>query len=875
MSRTHRPEILAPAGDWETLHAAVANGADAVYFGLHELNARLRAPNFSIDELPEVVRTLHDRNVRAYVTLNTLVFSEELPRAAALLAAIARSGADAAIVQDLGLAALAQRLVPSLPLHASTQMTLAEPLGIALARKLGIRRAILARELPASAIARVAETASLALEVFIHGALCISVSGQCFASLALGGRSANRGVCAQACRLPYRLVIDGTARNATGGPYVLSPRDLAAHDRVATLLRAGVAGFKIEGRLKGPAYVAAATRACREALDAAIDGRPFTLPPDRVAELHQGFSRGFTHGFLDGPDHHGLVDPRTPKHRGILAGTVVGKTPEGLLVKPRAGGDLKPGDGLLIEWGGPTAATQGGRVFEVRPPRNAPRPPPRSPRLPATGPAHRRNSPPTRAPADATSGALEIRFGRAAVDPDSIPVGSRVWKTDDPAVRRRLEKTFSRDVIHHRVPIVARVAARLGEPLRVTLIDGTGRMVVVQGDRPLEKAERHPLTIDLIREQLGRLGDTPFELGDVAADPLDPVRVPRSALNDLRRRAAAELLARRRETEARLVAEPEALETLRTEAASHRATNPPPAPLLHVLVRSAEQLDAVLAWTPEKPLRRPATIWCDLPGPGAARSALARARSSGLSAGLVTPRVLLPGEEGLLRAVLDANPDAVLTRSLGAIAFFQERARGLPLVADASLNAVNELAVAPLLAWGAARVAPGMDLDPKRLLNLAARVDPAILDLVVHRHAPMFHAVHCLYAANLGGGRDCARCDRPCDRHRLALEDRKGVRHPVAVDAAGRNTVFHGAAISGAEDLPGLLAAGIRHVRIELLDESGPATCAILDAYGALLAGRIDGKTAWNRLRKAAPGGLLRAMTSPPPHATPDFSMPH
>jgi putative protease len=685
---------------------------------------------------------------------------------------------------------------------------------------------------------------------------------------------------------------------------VLSPRDLAAHDRVADLLRAGVVGFKIEGRLKGPAYVAAATRAYREALDAAIDGRPFDLPPDRAAELLQSFSRGFTRGFLDGTDHRALVDPRTPKHRGTLVGTVAGKTPEGLLVAPRAGDVLKPGDGILIECGGPDAATQGGRVYEVLP--CTPPPPGWGPRAVGDGlsrrsaggakaevASHTRGSPLRgrspdtcgsplrgRSPRRTGSGteppsrAFEVRLGRDDVDLTAVPLGSRVWKTDDPAMRRRLEGTFARDAIVRRAPVTAHVEARLGEPLRITLADGSGRSAPVESDRPLERAERHPLTIGLLREQLGRLGDTPFELGDMTVDPLDPVMVPKSVLNDLRRRAVEELLARRREAEARPVVEPGALEALRAEVAARRATDPPDAPALHVLVRTMDQLEAVLTWAPEDPVRRPATVWCDLAEPAAAWKALARVRPAGPAAGLTTPRLLLPGEEGLLRAVLESKPDTVLVRSLGALAFFREAARGLPLVADASLNAVNELSIAPLLAWGAARVAPGMDLDADRLKALAARVDPALLEIVAHRHAPMFHTVHCLYAANLGGGRDCAHCERPCDRHRLALEDRKGARHPVHVDAAGRNTVFHGTAHAGAEALPGLLAAGLRHVRVELLEEGAAETRTILDVTGALLAGRIDGKAAWKRLREASTGGLLRGMAVPStvdkPDAAPD-----
>jgi putative protease len=260
-----RPELLAPAGDWDALRAAVANGADAVYFGLSKYSARQRAANFARDELPAVLGYLHRHNVRGYVTFNTLLFSNELEEAVTFATAIAEAGADAVIVQDLGLARLIHRLAPSLPVHASTQMTLTEPRGIEFVRRLGIQRVILARELTLGQIRQIALATTMPLEVFVHGALCMSYSGQCLASEALWGRSANRGLCGQACRLPYRLLVDGRPRNLGDRRYLLSTKDLAAYDRIADLVRLGIAGFKIEGRLKSAHYVAATVQVYRAA----------------------------------------------------------------------------------------------------------------------------------------------------------------------------------------------------------------------------------------------------------------------------------------------------------------------------------------------------------------------------------------------------------------------------------------------------------------------------------------------------------------------------------------------------------------------------------------------------------------------------------
>ena len=288
------PELLAPAGDWPSLRAAVANGANAVYFGLPLYSARHRATNFTLEELPQVMRYLHQHQVRGYVAFNTLIFSQELPQAVDFILAMAQAEVDAVIVQDLGLVRLIKQLVPALPVHGSTQMTLTEPLGIEWVRSLGVERVILARELSLEDLRRLVPQTEMPLEVFVHGALCVAYSGQCLTSEALGARSANRGQCAQACRLQYEMIVDGQPRDLGDRAYLLSPQDLAAYELIQPLLDLGIVSFKIEGRLKTPEYVASTTQTYRAALNAACAGQPFQL---------QTFSRGLTHGFLSGINH--------------------------------------------------------------------------------------------------------------------------------------------------------------------------------------------------------------------------------------------------------------------------------------------------------------------------------------------------------------------------------------------------------------------------------------------------------------------------------------------------------------------------------------------------------------------------------------------
>ena len=272
-----KPELLSPAGDWECVRAAVANGADAVYFGMPAFNARMRADEFTAEDLPKLMEFLHEHGVKGYVAFNVLIFTNELPAAEEELDMLDRAGVDAAIVQDLGLVSLARERVPDLHIHASTQMTLTSPEGVAFARRLGVTQAVLARELSLRELAKFKEQ-NLPLEVFVHGALCVAYSGQCLTSEALGQRSANRGECAQACRMPYEMIVDGVKRELGDKRYLLSPQDLAAVEEIPELVRLGIASFKIEGRLKTPEYVAAVTQVYRRAIDEAwkTQGGPAT-----------------------------------------------------------------------------------------------------------------------------------------------------------------------------------------------------------------------------------------------------------------------------------------------------------------------------------------------------------------------------------------------------------------------------------------------------------------------------------------------------------------------------------------------------------------------------------------------------------------------
>src|SRR5688572_7182742 len=511
------PELLAPAGDWECAKAAVENGADAIYFGLEKFNARMRANNFTESDLPRLMEFLHLRGVRGYVTFNTLVFPNELTQAEQYLRSIISAGVDAAIVQDVGIARLIRSLSRDFPIHASTQMTVTSAAGVEFARDLGCNLVVLARECSIKEIESIRGESvaiggenAMPLEVFVHGALCVAYSGQCLTSESLGGRSANRGECAQACRMPYELISDGKNVPLGDRRYLLSPQDLAGIEVLPDLIRSGVASLKIEGRLKSPEYVANITRVYRTALDQLAAGADQHVSAAESYDLQMGFSRGLYSGWFRGINNQELVHARFGKKRGVFLGDVLRVKDGEITISSQ--GVVKPGDGVVFDSGHPDKPEEGGRVYQVQ----------------SRGPE------------------TILRFGYRDLDLTRIKLGDRVWKTNDPELDRRVRQTFAGDQPRFQRPIYFEVHGAGGKPLTVIARDEEGYIARADSPMPLELAEKRPLTVDLLRDQLGRLGGTPFKIGRLDAHLADAVLLPISELNRIRRALVAELEQQRR-----------------------------------------------------------------------------------------------------------------------------------------------------------------------------------------------------------------------------------------------------------------------------------------------------------------------------------------
>jgi putative protease len=817
-----RPEILAPVGDMDMCLAAVHNGADAIYVGFPGFNARGRAIDHSWDELEAMIAFCHAHEVKVFLALNVLLFEKELRELAELLPRALAAGPDAFIVQDIGVARLLRYLCPEQAIHASTQMTVTNAEAIGLTSDLGMARYVLGREVSIPEMALIRAATDKELEVFVHGALCVSYSGQCLTSESFGGRSANRGQCAQSCRMEYDLLVDGEKRDLGARRYLVSPKDLCGLGEVAALAALGIDSFKIEGRLKTPQYVASTASAYRRAVAAALGEVPpgfpadpadraaaglAAAPPGDPSGLQVTYSRGFFSGWLGGVDHQRLVDGRYGAHRGLELGAVLARGPGALRI-PDAH-PLRPGDGLLFaDLTGPGGRTWGGRIFSVTPVRG--------------------------------SGAVDVAFAND-FPLGEIPIGSACWLNDSPSLEKALRQSYTDKARWKTVAVGMRAEGRAGEPFTLTVTDPQGRTGTGRSALPLSPARSASasLTRAKAETEAEALAGSGFRLEGFEYALPDGLYLPEKELRKARQSAVAELRARRAAPEARAVRPSgEALAWMDAEALEGARRAPAPAdpdrPRLNLLIRETASLEALEGLPID-------TVYLDFEHGKDYKPSLARVRSLGYRAGIATTRILKPAEYHNLKVIEALAPDAVLVRNLGALQWLT--GKGLSLAGDFSLNAGNSLAASWLLGKGLGTVCPSYDLNQWQLSDLIdalAAADPAAprrLEITVHQYLPGFHMEHCVFAAFMSAGSSFKDCGKPCERHRVELRDHTGAAHPVKADQECRNTMFNGRPQSAAMLVPGLLAKGVRRFRVEALYEDGAALRAKVEAYASLLGG--------------------------------------
>ena len=500
-------ELLSPVGDFECLKAAVQNGADAVYFGANSFSARSFATNFDDNTLELAINYAKIRGVRTNLTLNTLIKNNELSDAFELAKKAYKFGIDAIIVQDLGLAKLLIDNFPDLHLHASTQMSVHNLEGVKKLESLGFKRVVLSRELPISEIEYICKNTNVEIECFVHGALCISYSGQCLFSSSIGGRSGNRGSCAQPCRLPYTL-LENKEKEIDSG-YLLSPRDLCGLEYLPQLIKAGVTSFKIEGRMKKPEYVATVTRIYRKYIDTVINGKFFEINPQDKKDLLQVFNRGgSSSGHLSVSENRNLIFKEKPNNMGLFLGTVSNFNNNKGYVTLKLNESLSIGDKICVQTPSEEANYT---ISELM--------------------INKKNSP------SANIGDI-VTVGRIK---GNIKTGNKIYKITDKKLFDEVGKTFAENSELKKVSLNCKVVLKKDIPMSIHISDNNGIYVNVTSDICPVLALNTPITKERVISQISKTNNTPFSFENIDIDMDNNIYVsPISSLNELRRNALAE-----------------------------------------------------------------------------------------------------------------------------------------------------------------------------------------------------------------------------------------------------------------------------------------------------------------------------------------------
>jgi putative protease len=789
------PELLSPAGSIAAVRAAVANGADAVYLGAAKFNARDEGAQLSLDELGDACRLAHGHQARIYLTLNVLVKPNELAEALEFLGEAIDRGIDAVIVQDLGLIRLIQRVYPDLEIHGSTQLTVHDVAGARVMQQLGVARVVLARENTLDDLRAIHNAVpELGLETFVHGALCIAYSGQCFMSGMISERSANRGSCAQSCRKDYVLTDIDTGAELDRG-YLISARDLSAHDHLPAIAEAGIVCLKVEGRKKRPEYVATVTRTYRDALDAIAAGTPTPAPIAESSrqDLVQIFSRGFTGGMYGGRDGRDYVTRTHPDNRGIDLGAVVSSDGQELVIEVSQ--PVAVGDGLGFEapgsLGGPT---QGFTVEAVR----------------------------TLQPRRPLRQAITTRM--------RIPPTWRVIRTAHAALLERARDSFADTELASRpkTRLDIRVFGAAGAPLKAVFSVGDAT-ATVQSAITLAPADKRGLTATTLREQLGRLGDTPFTLGALDDSALAPgLFLPVSELNRLRQAATTELGAARdwamndREAVRRATIAAAISEVAIARPVNERVTE------VSAQVYTVDDANAAadagateICFDPF--LRHPA------PPLSRVRALADSLAARGIGFRLRTPSIMRPEDRRLARKWLDAG-FAFHAGHLGLVS--ELAAAGHDVAADYAVNVFNQHTAAEVFALGARRITLSVELTAQEMAEVVGPWRGAGFAALVYGRPEGMTLEHCVLSAAFD--REVTTCRDLCvEKHaNVTLTDPTGYTFPVATDYACRNRLLHSRPVDGSEFLPVLWRSGIRSFQL-VFNVPGDPVAAIVSAFRA------------------------------------------
>ena len=743
-------ELLAPAGSFNALKAAVESGADAVYLSGNSFGARAYAENFSFDALKAAVTFAHLRNVAVHITVNTIVDNSEFEKLADYLRFLYSINVDAILVQDLGVAYLAKKIIPQMPLHASTQMTVHNLEGVRALEKLGFSRIVLSREVSLNDIRYICANADAEIEIFAHGALCVSYSGQCLMSSMIGGRSGNRGRCAQPCRLPYKLVNQDMKNvlNNSAGEYLLSPRDLNTIDLLPDLIDAGIASLKIEGRMKRSEYVSTVVDVYRKAIDS-VENKNFFVSDDDHKKLAQIFNRDFTTAYLEKHQGKVMMSDRRPNNRGLFIGRVTQYDWKSKRVSVKLSEAVNDGDEVNF-W-----VKVGGRIATV-----------------LHDMQNRNGTPILSAKSDEI---ISFPLEKKVHEHD------RIFRIFDTKLMKSAQVISNSAYPIRKIPVNVQVIVKIGNPLILKAFSSDGFYSEANSDYIIEPATKSPVTIELLKKQLNRIGNTVYVITDIQIDFSNNAMVPISEINNTRRHLF------------------ENLDFVRLNSKKHP-------PLIEIPLKNVFKL-------PQKPTLKTPELIVSTDNIDSLKKAISAgaegvlfggeaydshttltlydyekavdcARSFNIPIYFNTPRIINQNSINafykLASKLSTLFPDAINIHNIALIEILKEFSN-IPLHSDYSLITYNSLTLQMLNELGIKKATLSPELNFEQIKKIVSQsVLP--VECIIHGRLELMISEYCVLGSFLGNlGENI--CNRPCHQSdKYFLQDRKNELFPIITD---------------------------------------------------------------------------------------------
>ena len=769
-------ELLAPVGSFDALKAAVQNGANAVYLGGKDFSARASANNFDREELIEAVKYAHIRDVRVFVTTNTLIKQNEIEDFVEYAKFLYDIDVDALIMQDIGVAMLIHDLLPDFELHASTQMVAHSLEDVQYLESVGFKRVVLARELTVDEIKYICDNTNVDIEVFVHGALCVCYSGGCLMSSMIGNRSGNRGRCAQPCRQKYTMIDISTGEEIhSNGEYLLSTKDLNTIEDVDKIIETGVLSLKIEGRMKKPEYVATVINSYRNAIDEYQATKKVNISTETMEDLYTIFNRKFTKGLILGEVGEDVMNSNVPNNQGLYVGKVVDYNKKAKRLKIKLEGTLKKGDGINL--GGGTI----GRIIKGKE-------------------------------------IVQIGYKGETIELDFIGEARKnqpVFKTSDTNLIDKAQKTYTQDKEFAKSLIDAEITIKLGEYPELKLIDKNNNSVTVKGDKLVEKALKVALGEEKIETQIKKLGNTPYELEDLKINLDEGVSMPISLINQMRREAI-ELL-----DEARIPVKDRAYKDSKIKYSPKKyAKDTNSNSKIRVKINNIEALKSIIN------LDIDMIYYEDV---ATLEQAMAMATANNKKLIYSAPRIVRNKEYKRLEKSNEYCKENVQISALGQVKYYKENSENVSFDVDYYLNPFNSETINHYKKEGATTVCISQELNIHEIKETTKYTDMEI-ETVAYGYIPMMLSEYCPMGVVARSCKKDKRCST-CKESKYVLRDFKGEEYRISQDLFCRSTIYNSIANCLINNLDELSDAGINVFRLDFTHESPELISKITKAF--------------------------------------------